>query len=137
MVTRTLIMIVALLLPLLGGCRDEGAPTKAPTTKSGDGVRPAPETTGQAPVLKLAVFADGRFKVNGEAATLPALKTALEVAKEARGEVWYYRQAGETEPPPIALELLTLVAGSGLPLRLSNRPDYSDVSAPVRPSSVR
>ena len=45
---------------------------------------------------------------------------------EQHGVVWYYREAPEQEPPPIATEVIQAVIDLRLPFRLSSRPDYSD-----------
>ncbi len=40
--------------------------------------------------------------------------------------VWYYREAGQQELPPIALDVMKAVVETRFPIRLSSRPDYSD-----------
>jgi hypothetical protein len=78
------------------------------------------------PALKIAVFMDGRLRVDGAPSTIEELRTALHPLSEAKGVVWYYREAGQQEPPPIAMEALKEVVGARLPIRLSSKPDYSD-----------
>lgn len=78
------------------------------------------------PVLKVAVFADGRLTVDGTASTVQALRESLPSLSERHGVVWYYREARQQEPPPIASEVLQAVIDARLPIRLSSRPDYSD-----------
>jgi len=48
-----------------------------------------------------------------------------ELSKE-KGEVWYYREAPETEPHPNAMKVLSAIVDQNLPVRLSSKPDYSD-----------
>jgi len=112
MTLRHLITIMGLLSFLLGGCGKQSAP---PSTPSPD-----------APVLKVAVFADGRLTVDGAAATIQSLQASLHTMSEKHGVAWYYREAGQQEPPPIAMEVMKAVVEAGLPIRLSSRPDYSD-----------
>lgn len=97
---------------LLGGCSKQPAPPNNPTPS--------------APVLKVAVFADGRLTVDGTAATIQSLQASLRAMSEKRGVVWYYREAGQQEPPPIAMEVVKTIADARLPIQLSSRPDYSD-----------
>ena len=112
MTLRHLITFLGLLSFLLGGCSKQSAP---PRTQSPD-----------APVLKVAVFADGRLTVNGSAATILSLQASLHILSEKHGVVWYYREAGQQEPPTIAMDVMKTVAEARLPIRLSSRPDYSD-----------
>ena len=112
MTLRHLITIMGLFSFLLGGCSKQSAPPIAPSP--------------DAPVLKVAVFADGRLTVDGTASTVQALRESLRGLSEKHGVVWYYREAGQQEPPPIATEVMQAVIDARLPIRLSSRPDYSD-----------
>lgn len=87
-------------------------------------------TTNDAEVLKVAVFVDGRLAVDGRPASLEELRSSLKELSDKKGAVWYYREAGEQEPPPIAMEVIKAVAEARLPIRLSRRPDYSDSVVP-------
>ena len=109
MTLRHLITIMGLFSFLLGGCSKQSAP-------------PSPDV----PVLKVAVFADGRLTVDGAAATFQSLQTSLHTLSEKHGVVWYYREAGQQEPPSIATEVIQAVIDAKLPVRLSSRPDYAD-----------
>jgi biopolymer transport protein ExbD len=89
--------------------------------------------SSNAPVVKIAVFADGRLTVDGSPATVDSLRTSLKHAAEAQGIVWYYREAGQQEPPPVAMQVMQVmqvIAEARLPVRLSSRPDYSDAIGP-------
>jgi hypothetical protein len=83
MTLRHLITIMGLLSFLLGGCSKQSAPPSAPSP--------------DAPVLKVAVFADGRLTVDGTAATIQSLQASLRTLSEKHGVVWYYREAGQQE----------------------------------------
>lgn len=98
----------------------------------GCGKQPAPQSPAKpdAPVLKIAVFMDGRLTVDGKAATVQELRESLRSLSEKHGEVWYYREAGQQDPPPVAMEVLRAVVDARLPIRLSSRPDYSDSIGP-------
>jgi len=122
MTLRRLITIMGLLSFLLGGCSKQSAPPSAPSP--------------DAPVLKVAVFADGRLTVDGTAATIQSLQASLHTLSEKHGVVWYYREAGQQEPPPIAMDVMKAVVEARLPIRLSSRPDYSDaIGADGRPTT--
>jgi hypothetical protein len=112
MTLRHLISIIGVLSVLLSGCSKHSAPPSAPSP--------------DAPVLKVAVFADGRLTVDGTAATIQSLQASLNTLSEKDGVVWYYREAGQQEPPPIAMDVMKAVVEARLPIRLSSRPDYSD-----------
>lgn len=112
MTRRHLIAFLGLLSFLIGGCSKQSASPNAPSP--------------DAPVLKVAVFADGRLTVDGSAATIQSLQAALHTLSEKQGVVWYYREAGQQEPPSIAMDVMKAVFETRLPIRLSSRPDYSD-----------
>jgi hypothetical protein len=92
----------------------------------------APMTTSLAqqkpvqPILKVAVMAGGRITVNGTPATIESLRESLKTLSQQKGVVWYYREAGKSEPPPEAKQVIQAVIDARLPIRLSSRPDYSD-----------
>ena len=80
----------------------------------------------QTPILKVAVFADGRFTVDGVLSSISSLRESLVQLSTQRGAVWYYRESGQQEPPPAATEVLAELMAAQLPIRLSSKPDYSD-----------
>ena len=79
-----------------------------------------------APILKIAVMADGRTTVDGKPATIESVRASLNRLAQQRGIVWYYREAGNSEPPAEATEVIQAVIENRLPIRMSSRPDYSD-----------
>lgn len=105
---------------------------------SGTSEKSAEAVSQGAPILRVAVFADGRLTVDGVPSTLTALQDSLRHVSAQHGVIWYYREAPQAEPPPIALGVMKELADSQLPLRLSSRPDYSDTltaSPPPRPGN--
>lgn len=80
-------------------------------------------------VFKISVLADGSLLLDGNAITLPDLSAALQSAEPA-DVVWYYRENAAADGPPIALEVMKLIAQQRLPVRLSTKPDFSDAVAP-------
>jgi hypothetical protein len=82
------------------------------------------------PILKIAVFSDGRLAVDGAASSIQELRISLHKLSEAKGVVWYFREAAKQDPPPIAMEVLKEVVAARLPIRLSSKPDYSDSVTP-------
>jgi hypothetical protein len=79
-----------------------------------------------APVLKIAVFSDGRLMVNGAPASIQSLRESLHKIAGQHGVVWYYRESAEKAPPPIATEVIRELINARVPIRLSTKPDYSD-----------
>jgi hypothetical protein len=111
-VIRSLVVIMGLSGLVLGGC------SKQPVSRG--------HASSAEPVLKIAVYADGRLTVDGKAATIEMLRSLLQRLSEEHGVVWYYREAGQQKPPPIAMEVMQAVVEARLPVRLSSRADYSD-----------
>ena len=79
-----------------------------------------------APILKIAVMANGHITVDGSAATIESVQASLKRLAEQKGMVWYYREAGQGEAPPQSADVIRAVIQNRLPVRLSSRPDYSD-----------
>ncbi len=107
-----LVAIMSLLSFLFAGCSKQSAPQSSAS----------PDT----PVLKVAVFRDGHFTVDGADSSLPALRESLKRHSERKGVVWYYREAGQEEAPPVAMDVLKTMMEARLPIRMSSRADYSD-----------
>ena len=109
--TKYLVAVMSTLSVLLAGCgeRDSSSP-----------IAPG------APIMKIAVSADGRITADGQPATIDALRAMFKKLAEQKGAVWYYREMGKSEPPPQAMEVIKAVTDARLPIRLSSRPDYSD-----------
>ena len=84
----------------------------------------------ETPIMKVAVFADGRVTVNGAPSSIHALRESLRTLAEQHGAVWYYREAAQQEPPPIAIDVLQEIITARLTVRLSSKPDYSDSIGP-------
>jgi hypothetical protein len=79
-----------------------------------------------APILKIAVMADGRIMVDGPPSTVESLRMSLKKLGDDKGVVWYYREAAQAAPPPQSAEVMQAVIENRLPIRMSSRPDYSD-----------
>jgi hypothetical protein len=100
---------------------------------SGCGKQPTAESplNPDTPALKVAVLADGRLTVDGKACSIDELRASLEVLRVKHGVIWYYRESG---PQKSAMDVMKVVLGAQLPIRLSSRPDYSDsINSDVRP----
>lgn len=57
---------------------------------------------------------------------MDSVRASLQRLAGQNGIVWYYREAGQAEPPPEAAEVIKAVIENRLPIRLSSRPDFSD-----------
>jgi len=112
MITRYLLIFMSIASLLSDGCG------KKPASQS--------PVAADAPTIKVAVFADGRITADGQPVTIDALRESFKTLAEKKGVVWYYREAGQSAPPPQATQVIQAVIAARLPIRLSSRPDYSD-----------
>jgi hypothetical protein len=92
--------------------------------------RPTVSVSPNAPTLKIAVMADGRITVDGSPAAMDSVRVSLKRLAEQKGVVWYYREAGQAKAPPESVEVIQAAIENRLPIRLSSRPDFSDVIGP-------
>lgn len=115
-IIRYLVVFMSIFSFLSGGC------SKKPASQS--------PVASDAPIIKVAVFADGRITADGQPATIDSLRVSFKKLAEQKGAVWYYREEGQGEPPPQAMEVMKAVIEARLPIRLSSRPDYSDSIGP-------
>lgn len=102
MMRRMLLVLIAGLL--LNACAS--ASTNAP----------AQDTTN---VAKVKVTADGRVYLNGFETTLGGLRQEFERLATVNGEVWYYREDAESDPPRIVQDVLDAIIEAGLPVQFS------------------
>ena len=79
-----------------------------------------------APAIRISVLASGQILVDGKETTMAELDAALTEFKKTGGTAGYYREAAQREPPPQAREVINLLAGKGIPVTFSSKPDFSD-----------
>jgi hypothetical protein len=77
-------------------------------------------------ILKISVLSSGAVLLDGKATTMRALEGSLKTAKTRNGQVWYYREAVNSEPSSQAMAVIKLVVDNKLPISLSTKPDFSD-----------
>lgn len=82
------------------------------------------------PVMKIAVKADGRITIDGISVTMNEVRASLKTLSEQKGVVWYCREAGASDGPQQASEVIQAVVQNRLPIRLSSKPYYSDAIGP-------
>ena len=111
-ITRYLLTFMSIIPLVVGGCSKQPAP-------------PA-KVAADAPIIKVAVFADGHITADGSPATIESLRESFKELAARKGSVWYYREDAQGAPPPQASEVIKAVIGARLPIRLSSRPDYSN-----------
>jgi hypothetical protein len=80
-------------------------------------------------ILKISVLLDGSLLLDGRPIAFADLSRAIESAG-AGTTVWYYREQGESDPPPVAMEVIKCIAARKLPVRLCSKPDFSETVAP-------
>jgi hypothetical protein len=94
----------------------------------------APLRSGMAtdarPIMKVAVYKDGRIVADGRETDLPRLRQAFARLSEAGGSVWYYREGAEAEPHPNAMLVIRAIIEARLPVSLSSQPDFSNAVLP-------
>lgn len=77
-------------------------------------------------VLKISVLKSGEVLAEGGKVSMQELDALIATNALKNGIVWYYREAGQEEPPTQALEVINLVVKHRRPVRLSSRADFSD-----------
>lgn len=87
-------------------------------------------SAGNTPVMKIAVFADGRLTADGRQVTIEELSRDLAQLRKEHGSVLYYREDASSEPPPIATQVIKAIIDAHLPVSLSTKPDFSNVVLP-------
>jgi hypothetical protein len=115
-ITHYLLILMSIIPLIVGGCSKKPAPQSP--------------VASDAPVIKVGVFADGHITADGLPVTVESLRESFKKLAEQKGTVWYYREGGQSEPPPQGMEVIKAVIEARLPIRLSSRPDYSDSIGP-------
>jgi hypothetical protein len=77
-------------------------------------------------ILKVSVLQSGKLLADGSEIPLNGLDARLAQVKSQNGVVWYYREGGQGDPPPVAMEVMKLVVKHSLPVSMSSKPDFSD-----------
>ena len=77
-------------------------------------------------ILKISVLQSGKILADGTEIPLDGLDARLAQVRSRKGVVWYYREGGQAEPPPAAMEVMKLVVKHSLPVNMSSKPDFSD-----------
>lgn len=100
----------------------------------------SPSQTGRA--LRIRITGDAKVYAGDDLVSLAVLDSLLVALKAAEGEVWYYREAGDRQPTgkqdTVITSVLNAIIRHRLPVRLSSKPDFSDVvDAHGQPSSQR
>jgi len=95
-----------------------------------------------APALRIRITGDAKIYAGDDLVSLAVLDSLLGALDASKGEVWYYREAGDRQPTgkqdTVITSVLNAVIRHRLPVRLSSKPDFSDVvDAHGQPSSRR
>jgi hypothetical protein len=73
------------------------------------------------------VLATGELLLDDSPSSVARLEEVFSESEGTQLIIWYYRENAATDPPPIATEILKIITENRLPIRLSSRPDFSDV----------
>jgi hypothetical protein len=87
----------------------------------------APQSAQRAPYVKIWIAQNGAVQLDGKPAELSGVEDAL--AKKP-GVVLYGREGAQGEPHVNALKVIQMVVDNKLPIRMSTKPDFSDVIGP-------
>jgi hypothetical protein len=80
-------------------------------------------------IAKIRVNRDGVMLLNGRSVTIDALRASLlKLGRLPGAAVWYHRENPAGEPHPNAMLVLKAIVEAKLPVRLSTKPDFSDVA---------
>jgi biopolymer transport protein ExbD len=82
------------------------------------------------PVLRISVMQSGKVLLDGEGISLGELDKRLAKAKNNRGIIFYYRESPLDEATTSAMVVLNRILDHGIPIRISNKPDFSDYIGP-------
>ena len=85
----------------------------------------AAASAGAQPVVKVRVFANGAFELEGPKATAATLDEALRAHAARSGVVWCYRENPHAEPHPDADIVVQTIIRHRLPVGISAKPDFS------------
>jgi hypothetical protein len=107
---RKLLLLITALAVV--GCSCQGEPDKSPGTSK--------------PHVRISVLQSGKILIDGTESTIAEVEQRLAQLKSEGGLVSYYREAGQQEPPPEAMQVIKLVTDNALPITLSSKPDFSD-----------
>lgn len=86
----------------------------------------AEKTMNTSVVLKVSVLQSGSILADGTETKLESLDSRMAEVKAQDGVVYYYREAGNSEPPPVWKNVMELVAKHRLPISMSSKADFSD-----------
>jgi biopolymer transport protein ExbD len=95
-------------------------------------------TKSMKPKAEVKVLMDGSLFLDGQPSTLAMIDQRFAELAKSKGELWYYREAAQAEPPAVAIKIIDLAIKYQLPITMSSKPDFSDavdekgVSHPVR-----
>jgi len=85
---------------------------------------------GGAPAARIRVSHAGEIWYEGVRTSLEELGLRLAQLRDARGVVWYYREAIDAEPAPEAMPVVRMIVERRLPISMSTRADFADVVQP-------
>jgi biopolymer transport protein ExbD len=112
--------LLVMVIFLLTGCQRD-TPSPRGRSEANDG---AVANTRQ---LKIFVSVSGEITADGNPVALDQLAAKLAELKQASGGVWYCRENPLAEPHPNAMKVMKMVVDNKLPIRLSTKPDFSDI----------
>lgn len=115
MISLNSVLIGLLAISLLSGCTssENKPPQETPVVSTPVETEPA----GSAAHLRVYVSRKGELFLDGRAAELKELQEALKLHKQKGSTVFYSRDDQQQDPHEIALQVMDLIAGQGLPIQ--------------------
>jgi hypothetical protein len=77
-------------------------------------------------IAKISIFQTGEIRLDNKIISFEELTKELNLLKDHKGVVWYYRENPNAEPPSQALKVIELIINMKIPVKLSSEPDFSD-----------
>ncbi len=77
-------------------------------------------------IAKVSLSHTGEIQLNGKNVSFKKLTNYLQLIKNNKGIVWYYRENPEAKPSARALRFFESLISMELPIRLSSSPDFTD-----------
>ena len=82
-----------------------------------------PESESTESHVTISVLKSGMILIDGDQSSISEVEQRLKQLKSEDGTVWYYREAGDQDPPPEATQVITLILDQQLPVTLSATPE--------------
>ena len=77
-------------------------------------------------ILRVQALRSGDIMLDGKEAKLSKLQDRLARIKDAKGQVWFYREGAGSEPTPAQMKAIEMLVAAQVTVSLSTKADFSD-----------